>query len=106
MGKPFLFLTENCIRDLHKKVNDQKKCIRLSVLECLYLECMEKEEVKKVSDKELCDGRCENHQDCRCQFCVCFSVCKSQCFCRNFVFFVDLNISVHKYQHHTLVSQP
>jgi superfamily II DNA helicase RecQ len=76
-------MTDNSIRELNEHIMSDKSCIRLCVLNALYLECMDKDELDKVSRKDDCEALCTPSSTCSCQRCSCCSVCRLACNCRN-----------------------
>jgi superfamily II DNA helicase RecQ len=76
-------MTEACVRDLHEHITSGKACIRLSILNALYLECMHQGELDKVSHKDECEALCTPSTTCARTWCMCCSVCRLQCTCRS-----------------------
>jgi superfamily II DNA helicase RecQ len=76
-------MTEDCVRELHKKAVSDNVCIRLSILKALYLECMDDSEMRKVGEKTVCEALCTPSDTCSCEWCKCCSNCRLSCVCRS-----------------------
>ncbi|XP_067668372.1 uncharacterized protein [Haliotis asinina] len=92
-------MTKDCVRELHKQVSKEAACFRLCILKVLYLECMDKTEIKRVEHKDECTSDCSPGQSCACALCACCSNCQSKCCTVNAIILPEL-------QHHPAISSP